>query len=164
MNEKEVNLLLVGKNGGCFVITKVVEFDTYLHAYYNLIDYKKWDIDDFYFRSEPYNPKFLTINSDIKTVLDSVGVKYRENSAVVYNVTYENERGMIFCDLYFIENAGKLYFKLILDRKSFILTPERFMKSFIGMKSDIDKLPNISDEEFEEAMKRILEGIPKKDS
>lgn len=154
MIEKEVNLLFVGKNGGCFVIIKVVEFDNYLHAYYNLQDYIERDIDDFYFRSEEYNPKPLKINSEIKSILDSIGVKYNADSPVVHKITYRNERGLNICDLHFIENEGKLYFKLVTPLNgTFILTPERFRNSFAGMEDDLPPMPQ---EEFEELVKQII--------
>ena len=153
MKEKKVNLLFEGKNGGCFVINKVVEFDNFVHAYYNHQDCIVREMDDFYFRSEPYNPKPLKINSEIKTILDSIGVKYNSNSAVVHKITYRNERGLNICDLHFIENERKLYFKLVLGRRIFILTPNRLKNSFAGMGDD--STPG-SKEEFEELVKQII--------
>lgn len=153
MIEKKVNLLFVGKNGGCFVINKVIEYNSNLHAYYNLMDYIEREKEDFYLRSEPYNPKRLKLNPEIKSIFDSIGVKYTEGCEVVYRVAYKYFDRTALCNVQFIENNGKLYFKMMLKGDSFVLTPERFINSFTRMYDDME---DISQEEFESGLKEIL--------
>lgn len=94
---ENVNLLYVGRDGGCQIISRIEQDGLTTKAFKKYGSFFKTSSKNFYQRTSEYQPKWLEINEETKPLIESLGVpitkikNHYEIPAVAYESRHEGE-------------------------------------------------------------------------